>query len=446
MKFKKLILKNWHQHEDLTIDFKDKTTISGKNKAGKTNINSAIHFIIDGKDVYNRQVTSTRSIMLGKETTEVELVLKDDTSFKKIIGYDTNQNKHIFNGAELKKKEYDNKLKEYGLHDARMFINPLFFNKQLAWGKRSEILISKFTKITHDEILRVSPDIKDLVEIYKKKNLNHDEYLSKVRKDYKDLKKKQDEINIRIQEASKQPNDFDFKNMGLIEETIVSLEKKLEGQRAYRQMVTDSAVVQIKCAACGNNLDGIKSGKLTKKGAEQIQKLISFIDDNGVAMKESKDALNLLLDRGIEKETDGKETSRIIELKKELSEVTTQIEEKEKWLFLIEKYEEVKKRLAEEQINEVFENIKFNFFEIQKNKEIKQVCNPVSIDGITAEYWSTGESILSGLEICDKLQFAYDIDLPILVDNAESVSDDIKCDRQLILFEMDKDIKKIEVK
>jgi hypothetical protein len=86
------------------------------------------------------------------------------------------------------------------------------------------------------------------------------------------------------------------------------------------------------------------------------------------------------------------------------------------------------------------------FFETQKNGDVKQACTPINTVGASEKYWSTGESSLIGLEICEKLQNKFSLDLPILIDNSESISDNIASGFQLVLFEMDKEIKAITVK
>jgi hypothetical protein len=113
---------------------------------------------------------------------------------------------------------------------------------------------------------------------------------------------------------------------------------------------------------------------------------------------------------------------------------------------MIEEYERIKKELAEKQINEQFKTVQFMFFETQKNGEIKQACTPINQVGTAGKYWSTGESALIGIEICDKLQSIYNLNLPILIDNSESISENIMTERQIVLFEMDKNTKEITIK
>ena len=433
MKIKSLELINWKQHKELLINFNpDTTIISGKNKVGKTNIYSALTFISDGKDYYNSQVTSD-SIMHGKKSAAVKLEFDNGDVFERILAVNSAENMYLFNGAELKKKDFEAKLSETGLLNARMFINPLYFAKQEHWAKRAEILIEKFAKINHKDILKVKPELKELVDIYVSKKLNHDIYLAKVRKDHKDLKKQLNELNIRLKEAV---NINQSENIEDLKAEFEDLEEKLKKQRIFHIGIRDAAIKDVKCGVCGQKLPADKEGKAKKEVMELMGKTLDFINTQGKALRKRQDAVRLILDS---KNTENKpENTRAAELEIEIKKVSADLDKKEYYLNMIEEYERIKKELAEKQINDQFKAVQFRFFEIQKNGEIKQACTPINQDGTAEKYWSTGESALIGVEICSKLQEVFSLNLPVLIDNSESISTDIVSQLQLVLFEMDK--------
>jgi hypothetical protein len=441
MKLKSLELINWKQHKELLINFNpDLTIISGKNKLGKTNIYSALTFLCDGKDYYNNQVTSD-SIMSGKKSASVKLEFENKDTFEKIIALNPNENMYLFNGAELKKKDFETKLAETGFLNARMFMNPLYFAKQEHWTKRAEILIEKFSKIEHKDILKVNPDLQELVDIYVTKKLNHDVYLAKVRKDHKEFKKQLDELNIRLKEAVNinQPEKIED-----LKAEFEDLEEKLKKQRIFHIGIRDAVIKDAKCGVCGQKLPADKEGKAKKEVMDFMGKTLDFINMQGKALRKRQDAIRLILDS---ENTENKpENTRVAELESEIKKVSSDLDKKEYYLNMIEEYERIKKELAEKQINEQFKSVQFRFFETQKNGEIKQACTPINKDGAAEKYWSTGESALIGIEICDKLQSIYNLNLPILIDNSESISDEIISERQIVLFEMDKNTKEITIK
>lgn len=95
------------------------------------------------------------------------------------------------------------------------------------------------------------------------------------------------------------------------------------------------------------------------------------------------------------------------------------------------------------EINSHFSLVKFQLFEYMKNGKYKEVCVP-TIDGYRfGESTNTGREIRGKLDICQSLQNFYGVNLPIILDNAESINDynipDI--DSQLILLAVTDDKK-----
>lgn len=94
-----------------------------------------------------------------------------------------------------------------------------------------------------------------------------------------------------------------------------------------------------------------------------------------------------------------------------------------------------KNDLMVEEINAHFSIVKWQLFEYQKNGGYKEICVP-TIDGYRfGESTNTGREIIAKLDICNSLQKFYGMNVPIFLDNAESLNDfNIpKVDSQLIL-------------
>lgn len=95
-----------------------------------------------------------------------------------------------------------------------------------------------------------------------------------------------------------------------------------------------------------------------------------------------------------------------------------------------------KNDLLVEEINSHFSLVKFQLFEYQKNGNYREICVP-TIDGFRfGESTNTGREIRGKLDICQSLQKFYGANLPIILDNAESINDfNIpEIDSQLILL------------
>lgn len=112
---------------------------------------------------------------------------------------------------------------------------------------------------------------------------------------------------------------------------------------------------------------------------------------------------------------------RIAELQAEQREVAQKIADEEKTLDLLEDFNRAKINLLTDRVNQHFEIIRWQMFKPQINGGYEQVCNPL-INGTS--YYSTlnhGNKILAEIDICRAFQKSSDVQLPIFIDDAESV-------------------------
>ena len=92
-------------------------------------------------------------------------------------------------------------------------------------------------------------------------------------------------------------------------------------------------------------------------------------------------------------------------------------------LYELDLLSKKKNDLLVEEINSHFSLVKFQLFEYQKNGGYKEICVP-TIDGYRfGESTNTGREIRGKLDICQSLQKFYGINVPIILDNAESIND-----------------------
>lgn len=91
-------------------------------------------------------------------------------------------------------------------------------------------------------------------------------------------------------------------------------------------------------------------------------------------------------------------------------------------LYELDLLSKKKNDLLVEEINSHFSLVKFQLFEYQKNGGYKEVCVP-TIDGYRfGESTNTGREIRGKLDICQSLQKFYGMNIPIILDNAESIN------------------------
>ena len=105
-----------------------------------------------------------------------------------------------------------------------------------------------------------------------------------------------------------------------------------------------------------------------------------------------------------------------------------------------------KNELLVDEINSHFKIVKWKLFDYQKNGEYKDVCVPMIGDKTFTDSMNTGLRIRAKLDICDSIQKFYGMDLPIFLDNAESINDKNipATDCQLIVLKVTEDKLKVE--
>lgn len=115
----------------------------------------------------------------------------------------------------------------------------------------------------------------------------------------------------------------------------------------------------------------------------------------------------------------------------------------EKVLYQLDLVKQKKNEMLTDEVNKHFDLVGWKLFEFQKNGEIKECCKPL-IDGkdFTCEV-NNGLQILAKIDILNGLQKFYKQQLPIFVDNFESVSEvtenRIKTKSQLITMAVTED-------
>lgn len=132
---------------------------------------------------------------------------------------------------------------------------------------------------------------------------------------------------------------------------------------------------------------------------------------------------------------------QISEMQKKQREYEQAKADSEKILYQLSLVSKKKNELLVEEINTNFGTVKWVLFDYQKNGEYKETCIP-TVDGRRfGDSTNTGREIVAKLDICNSLQKFFGVNLPVFLDNAESINDfnipDMDC--QLILMNVTED-------
>ena len=119
--------------------------------------------------------------------------------------------------------------------------------------------------------------------------------------------------------------------------------------------------------------------------------------------------------------------NRIEDLKAEQKQLGEEFNNLEFKLNLAQIFTKNKVNMLTDKINSKFKITKFKLFNQQVNGLIDDTCEAMTQQGSTyGKSMSNGEKIIIGLDICNTLAQHYKLDVPIWIDNAESVSELLK--------------------
>ena len=129
---------------------------------------------------------------------------------------------------------------------------------------------------------------------------------------------------------------------------------------------------------------------------------------------------------------------RVAELEASLKDTAARLEHIEHGIHLAEEFIRTKARMVTESINRHFRMVRFVLFREQINGGLKEICEPTLENkaGEWVEYRSANYAaqVNAKLDIIGALSKHYGVTLPILMDQAESVTAPLPVDGQLIRF------------
>ena len=169
---------------------------------------------------------------------------------------------------------------------------------------------------------------------------------------------------------------------------------------------------------------------------EQLKALKSRADDAAAHIIAEIGELDAQIEaarqRMAARETIERQEKRIEELKAEEKALSLQLAAYDKGLLLAEQFVQVKAQDIEGQVNAAFRLVKWKLFDVQKNGGIKNCCE-ATVNGVPyGTNLNRAAKLNAGLDIISALSKASGVQLPVWVDNAESVTDLLPVDTQVI--------------
>lgn len=250
IKLLNLKLKNFKGIKDLEINFNcQNTNIYGANATGKTTIFDAFKWLFFDKDSSDRKDFNIKTLdsnnkpihFLEHEVEAILVIDGVDMTFKKVFqekwvkkrgqteqefsGHETN---YWIDEVPVKKKDYEEKINSLIPESLfKLITDPSYFNNQLKWQERRELLINiSGANISDEEILDSKEDFAEIKSKLEGRSI--DDYKKVVQAKIKDLNKQKETIPVRIDELTKTlitEHNIDYEK---IEEEKETAEKQLQ--------------------------------------------------------------------------------------------------------------------------------------------------------------------------------------------------------------------------
>lgn len=195
---------------------------------------------------------------------------------------------------------------------------------------------------------------------------------------------------------------------------IEKLEKKYEEffKSAPKFSQTDACKeIEIKIEQLSGKIFEFSKNK--KEATDKLNDQISQIDDQ-ISQIRKQEAIA---------EQGEKTKKRIKELESQLKGIVSKLDDANMGLFLIQLYRIKEGEVITSRVNEKFDKVSWKLFDVQMNGNISEACEAV-YDGVPYnEGLNSGHKIHAGLEVIKALSEHYGKSAPVIVDNAESVTD-----------------------
>lgn len=268
-------------------------------------------------------------------------------------------------------------------------------------------------------------------EIIKHFNLDKSKKIEALSKEGEALNKELKEIKDRKQRIDQE--------ITTLEKTIEKLNKSKEENKKNIDL-------------CKKMIDGVSQVKINPTDESEIKDIeneISKVEDeisnmgkvdNSEILKQKED-LNKELEginsqvslKGLNEQLDSK-IEQYMDQEKKLSK---EYEEKQRILYLCEEYTKAYTEMVSEKINDLFSYVEFKLFDTQINGGIQETAE-ATYKGVPYGSLNSAAQINAGLDVINSLSKHYKKEIPIFVDNAESVNELVETESQLITLSVSK--------
>jgi DNA repair exonuclease SbcCD ATPase subunit len=207
--------------------------------------------------------------------------------------------------------------------------------------------------------------------------------------------------------------------------------------RSISASITKSKLAITRVETEKKELEAIEKSEIIDQDSTQemrdLKSSIKEIEDSKTNLDTPKSFLEEVEKREIELEeamqllatikSNSQSDKRVKDLEVRMKTLSTEFNLIEKFLFLLDKYNQKLAEATEEPVNLLFEHSMFKMFDRQINGAILPTCD--IMNKLSAPYetaLSSGEKIFIGLDIIKTMSKHYDLYAPLFIDGAESLT------------------------
>jgi len=203
--------------------------------------------------------------------------------------------------------------------------------------------------------------------------------------------------------------------------SLITERDALEAQAKDYTQIPGRAEMLEKKAAIEKQIEESRAGVSQDK--DLIQKEINDLTAQLAEVKEKADRFT--------RREEGEK--RIKDLKAEEKQLSKQVEDEEKIIYLCNLFIEKKVAMLDARIQARFQYVQFRLFKKNITNDGVDECCDVLVNGVPYNAGlNSGARIMAGLEICDVLQEHYGIRAPVFVDDAEKFTSPVEMNCQVI--------------
>jgi DNA repair exonuclease SbcCD ATPase subunit len=247
-----LRLRNFKGQRDFLFEPNgNNASVFGDNGTGKTTLMDAFSWLLfdkdstDKKDFAIKTLDENNNVMHGLEH-EVEGLLEVDgkriklrkvyyekwtkkrgSTQKEFTGHTTD---YFIDDVPMKKGEYDDEVAKIADEEIfKLLTNPTYFNEQMDWKKRRELLLEVCGDLTDEQVIASNAKLAKLTEILNGRDV--DKHRDTIKAQMKKINEEIDKIPVRINETQLGMPDIEGIDRDKLPKDIAVLQKELQGSR-----------------------------------------------------------------------------------------------------------------------------------------------------------------------------------------------------------------------